>query len=309
MHGYAFLGTRIILDSATEVKLLENHVFRKASKSEAEQIHSLIQNYQKVGHHSLPCPYRHMEDEKGAMKRLPADEWMYWIVAFNGTNEKMHELECATSLIPTELEFATTIFFMDENDPESFGHVIPQTHHIERWKNLKWRSDSPQRITKCELESISDVFNKITKLEDQNCFVKYALESFYSSKQISSNISLKVVAYFSIIESLVTHAPRLAESLDSITHQIVRKLILLSKLFTRDLTIRTRFNGASEEKIWKMLYRYRSYIAHGTKADFKSEFQALSSKEHVETFLKEVIKELILIGLSQKEFLADLKEC
>ena len=59
----------------------------------------------------------------------------------------------------------------------------------------------------------------------------------------------------------------------------------------------------------KKLYGYRSALAHGTPADFKTKFQILKDPATVLNFLKEATKLTLLFAMKEPEFLADLKKC
>ncbi len=128
-------------------------------------------------------------------------------------------------------------------------------------------------------------------------------------KRIPKESELLTIGYFSIIEALITHAPRLDESLDSISHQLKNKLILLRKRFERKIEYSSYFLDTKEKTIWALLYSYRSHIAHGGIPDFTKKFQVLKSKEVVLDFLRENIKCLILCSLREPELMSDLKNC
>jgi hypothetical protein len=140
-------------------------------------------------------------------------------------------------------------------------------------------------------------------------YVRRALASYDSLRAIPSGMEIRVLGYFSIIESLVTHAPRSVETLDSINHQIVNKLILLGKRYERKILTSSYFSPAQDEKIWKLLYNYRSCLAHGSVPDFQGSHQLLKSQVSVFEFIHEVVKELIIYGMRNHEFLSDLKNC
>jgi hypothetical protein len=133
--------------------------------------------------------------------------------------------------------------------------------------------------------------------------VRIAVQNFSSLRDISNGSDLVIVGLFAIIESLITHAPRSSESLDSINHQITNKIILLRKRFSRDVLPKAYFMDATEDKIWKKLYSYRSAVAHGTPVNFDGDHQILKDRITVIKFLQDNIKELIILGLKEPEFL------
>lgn len=127
---------------------------------------------------------------------------------------------------------------------------------------------------------------------------------------ITNRSLLKTLSYFSIIECLLTHQPKPSDTMDSLTRQITYKMLLLSKRFERELVYKTHFPSSTEpEKVWRMLYQYRSVIAHGGEVDFGKTFSTLVSRDKVTDFLKEGLKLLLLYSLKEPEFLADLQKC
>jgi hypothetical protein len=156
---------------------------------------------------------------------------------------------------------------------------------------------------------IGDHYARIKALPGEASFIKEALRNFSTVRDIASRSELLVVGYFSVIESLVTHQPRQNENLDSIRHQVMHKLVLLSRRFERQILPGEYFHEASLETIWDKLYGYRSCLAHGGVPDFTKKLALLKSAEPAIRFVREVIKELIILGTREHQFLADLKEC
>jgi len=173
---------------------------------------------------------------------------------------------------------------------------------MESWQNAR-------RVHASQIARIGEHYARIKALPEGASFVAHALKNFYAMRAIPSRSDIRVIGYFAIIESLVTHAPRSAETLDSINHQVVNKLILLGKRFERQIPFDQYFLDAPPEKLWQLLYSYRSAVAHGGTPDFRRKLLLLKSQEPVVQFLKEVIKELLIFGMKEYAFLADLKNC
>lgn len=147
-------------------------------------------------------------------------------------------------------------------------------------------------------------------LKNDYPFIKKALSKFSILKQIPQDSELLILGYFSIIESLITHAPRSNETLDSINHQIANKIILLRKRFDRTINYSEYFDcSGNEETIWKKLYSYRSCLAHGSEPDFTNKLRLLKDKKTVCSFVQEVLKLIIIISLREPELISDLRNC
>ena len=148
----------------------------------------------------------------------------------------------------------------------------------------------------------------LDKLQYPNIF--RAITDFHQTKMITDHSALKVLSYFSIIESLLTHVPRPVDTIDSLTRQVSTKMSLLSKRFQRSLNYTRYFPQLpTPEKAWSKLYSFRSTIAHGGDANFKGEFSALISRDNIHEFLKESLKLLLLYTLREPDFVADLQKC
>jgi len=143
-------------------------------------------------------------------------------------------------------------------------------------------------------------------------FITQALDNYTKLQELGRlplNQNLKILGYFSIVEMLVTHKPKLKESIDSISHQIATKYNLLLKKFERKVDFSEYFEAANSDKIWKKLYAYRSDVAHGNIASFSGEYTILKSPDVVNAFLNEIIKNTILLALDDPQFIFDLKQC
>jgi hypothetical protein len=165
-------------------------------------------------------------------------------------------------------------------------------------------------LTSQQLASLGIWYDLYHNTPPEHAFVKAALSNFADLRRIPTTSDLIVVGLFSIIESLITHAPRLSETLDSINHQITNKIILLRKRYSRPIVPDTYFAHTAEETIWKKLYSYRSSVAHGTPVSIeKSDLQVLKSRQMVIDFLQDNVKELLQLGLRESGFLFDLRRC
>jgi hypothetical protein len=177
-------------------------------------------------------------------------------------------------------------------DPQNFHHIHPA-----------------KQIKDSEIREITENHALIKSTEKCYPMIRKALNNFSQLKSLPRQSQLVTLGYFSIIEALVTHKPRLNESLDSLNHQVSTKMVLLSKRFQRHLDYDFHFGQIEKEKVWKQLYGYRSALAHGIHADFDSEFKNLKDLKNVLGFLKETVKLTLLLALKEPEFLADLKKC
>jgi hypothetical protein len=319
--GLTFVFSHIEVDGQLPVPLIQDHIFRKATDQEAEILQENLNRFAlDFRAWTSIVPYRYsVRAEQDVQypgrtsffhEALPCEKWKYWVIAHECSNVHIRDLEHAAILLPVDLDFGFTLIY-DEGLQR--GSVVGRTgmpiHLVEIYNGPGFHMTQPARVQTADIARIKEYYELALSLPESGSFMRDAMRNFYGVRSISGGSTLRAIGYFAIIEALVTHSPRLAESLDSITHQIVNKLMLVAKRFERPFRAASSFPSVSEEKVWKKLYEYRSCLAHGGKPDFNKEFQILKSEQEVIAFLKETVKLLILFGLKNHELLADLKKC
>ena len=107
---------------------------------------------------------------------------------------------------------------------------------------------------------------------------------------------------------LLTHNPNDKEIGDSLSHQIATKVALLDKRLPEPLPYVDYFGDeSSPERIWKMLYSFRSAIAHGDNPDFKAKLRMLRSAKSATSFVGEATARLLRQALEEPELFDSLK--
>ncbi len=248
---------------------------------------------------------------------LPETEWKYWVLAYERASmtnleiEKMQTILRLFSILPESIDFACwTCFEESDQNGNITGFDMMIDEHTRDVYSIVNMSKVTQKLTSDYISSISTWLEKYYITEPDFDFIKNALVNFDVIRKLSDNISLKVVGLFSVIESLVSHKPDPKESNDSIGKQVQNKMTLLRKRYARKILKEDYFDEIGEEKTWSRLYSYRSAIAHGDKVDFnKKDFKPLRNNQAVVKFLVENVKELIILGLNDPEFLFDLRKC
>jgi hypothetical protein len=315
--GIFFILNHIDVKGDLPLQMIPDHTFRKARKNEIEEIEKLISISQPRDYRFNSALYRSMVIREGDANRtsysfeeLPESDWKYWVIAFEGWNEKLHEIEKCALLLDPDLDFGFQIIFEYEYQAGKVAaHTYMPIHLVEKYNSREYHTANAKEITTSELKKISRFYEMSHNINPRYAYINHALENFLSIRRIPARSELLIVGYFSIIETLITHAPRLTETLDSIGHQIRNKVVLLRKQFSRHIAYDLYFKDASEQKVWQKLYSYRSCLAHGSIPDFSGEFQILVDNRTILEFLKENIKELFKLALNDPEFMTDLKKC
>jgi len=241
------------------------------------------------------------------LEKLPFEKWRYWILFAEESLREIDKLQHAANLIHNDLSFGYTVFEEGSYKGGSTGNAYELSHYFGDAISLLM--ESPKTLKTEELELIGKYHNLINSLDPEFQPIYRVLQSFQHLKYIPDFSDLKIIGYFSIIESLITHPPKILGSEDSITHQIKTKIPLLQRRFDRVIDYSEFFREAKEEKIWTKLYEYRSRVAHGGELDFKKSLRILKSHQAVQGFLKEITKLLIISSLRDPGFIFDLQRC
>lgn len=295
------------------VELIPNHFLQRA---DAEQIEIIREKINRHYAHNFLLPayeYDWMEEEKDAnggssrkTQELPSEKWRYWVVTFDGPNRQTQDLQLAANLLHKDLDLGLIFAYWQEGKgPTAISQGTTNSSFFE--SDFGMIDGGSLKITTKEMSVIDDYFKAIKSCEKEQPHINKAVRDFFQLKSLPRQSSMVVLGYFAIIEALVTHDPK--EDFDSLNHQISTKMTLLSKRFERQLDYAGQFGQFEWEKVWKKLYGYRSALAHGTSADFKTKFQILKDPATVLNFLKEATKLTLLFAMKEPEFLADLKKC
>lgn len=142
----------------------------------------------------------------------------------------------------------------------------------------------------------------------------------FREHDINRENSLKHLGYFTIIESILSHAPAANDSLDSISRQLKRNLILLDNRMHNDYNLMLdKFNGVNPEKLISKLYSYRSCIAHGNNSEeeidwffangkyFESNFDFMNKKNLLSWYLRKIVQRVLFQAIIEPQLVTDLK--
>lgn len=306
---FCFIADVINFKGKLPLEVIPGHWFRKANTEETQRIKRELDARGMMS-------YRYEQKYVPAEKKnswqsiqLPSEDWRYYVISFNGSNDKIGDIEYSANLLEHDISIGFT--FISHEGIDGYGVIynpyIISTFFIDQ--GIRLQQEIP--LESNELLEINTNYNTIVnldKLRHPNIF--RAISDFHQTKMITNRSILKVLSYFSIIECLLTHVPRPIDTIDSLTRQVSTKMSLLSKLFQRKLDYTLHFPQLpTPEKVWKKLYSYRSTVAHGGDTDFNGVFADLLSRDNIQEFLKESLKLLLLYTLKEPDFVADLQQC
>ena len=159
--------------------------------------------------------------------------------------------------------------------------------------------------------TIGEIYRELKQAEREWPAHFRSAKEFHYLRGLPRDSDFQALGLFTVIESLATHAPDPKDPTDSLTRQVKSKMNLISKRFFRSLDWRDFFPKAPNgDKVWGALYEYRSKLAHGSEADFRSgRLKVLDSPRWSIEFLKEAAKLLIIQALREPQLISDLKSC
>jgi hypothetical protein len=314
-HGYVFVLTPIEITGIWNPELIPNHRLVRANQKQIAEIKEKISLFNSNPFFTKTSPYEN-EIERVPNTTQPGttvsvlplqpESWRYWAVEFDGINEKIFELGCACELIENEIELGFC-FLSDISGGQGFIWNPFSLSTFFQNHNQPLRTKT---LSQPDLTEIGRIFSLIQQLPQDFQHIGRALKRYDQIKWLPRHSEMAVIGLFSVIESLVSHAPKLTESADSLSHQLRTKIPMVMKRFHRNFLHPNYFPGiASEEQLWNKLYAFRSKIVHGEDTNLSGDLKQLQTLAAVIAFLRESSKKLLLLSLAEPEFMSGLKKC
>ena len=303
----------------------KNLTLRKLKTSEIEPISNKLTKfegeiYQDFGNRFETIWYKsNKNDTHHRLKKLPPENFKYRGVEFNKIDFNEDILIHALNLSSYNLFTALILRYVRTD----FGE-IPLLVGIDRTiENTLYFGDNIFSSYDQEgidykmdlLEEVENLYVKIYHLKQNSKFqhIFKSLEDFNYLNKLSNRSSFKVIAYFSIIEALITNNAQ--DRYQSITQQLKNKIRLLNNRFNESINFRNYFKKVPDtmvlEKIIEILYTYRSNIAHGNQIEFKKQLNILENidQKTILNFLHELTRKLLIQSLNEPQLFIDLKYC
>ncbi|MGA8332438.1 MAG: hypothetical protein WB777_24610 [Mycobacterium sp.] len=174
----------------------------------------------------------------------------------------------------------------------------------------------PERPDLAEIAEVVELRQALD--DDQFPEIARTIALFIEPDDLPEHSTQKFLAYFGIIESLLTHAPKPNDLVDSLTRQLTRNIVLLNNRLPdhRKLQLDT-FGGVKPENVVKKLYAYRSAAAHGgdTRDDVgwfeqnrpPSSLETNPMKLEIHLFARGMAKRLLIAAMREPQLVQDLK--
>lgn len=223
---------------------------------------------------------------------------------------------CRISDLDIWIEYWSIISKVDYKDTRKVGGNPAQ---CVRFFN---GADTFESIHNPSFSHLKEIINLRKNFKDEKYpNIKNAIQMF-REQDINQETHLKHLGYFSIIESILSHAPKSSDSADSISRQLTRNLILLNNRMEArfDLMI-NKFNGAKPKTVISKLYGYRSAIAHGNKSDKElnwffdnrkliedeNKVNIITRTRWMNWYLRKLTQRILVHALREPQLITDLK--
>jgi len=313
-HGYAFVLSPLRVDADLPYCIAPGHHLDRATDSQLQKIKPAITAF--LVDPTLASAYTNdiviiPSDKPGnkscQVNPLKKQDWRYFVINFEGTNSELEMIQQACLVMPNDIQVGFYFMQFGSAGGEGFGW---QSQSIQTFYNSSSVYDGfVAEVSIEDLQLVSETYSLLKELPSEYEHISRAFHRFMELRDILRFSELAIIGMFSIIESLLTHAPQLTESADSLTHQIRNKIVLVGKRFVRAISHEVIFGEIGEDKLWSRLYAYRSLIVHGEHVAFTRELRILKDRKTVVNFLREICKLLLITSLKEPVLMTDLKKC
>ncbi len=159
------------------------------------------------GLHHFPWELRIEAD--GTLTFLPEEEWRYFVIGFQGSNQTVLDIEYALCFAELELRigFVAGAFppLMAAGHPSRIYHPGPVVFQMMR--EAEWNFTSFLEVKSTDVENITLLCKQLENHDSRVVNMKRIAEQLLDLEELRPGSHLKFLAYFAILESLLTHPP------------------------------------------------------------------------------------------------------
>jgi hypothetical protein len=294
--SYTFVLNVGRLIDAPSYTLAPGHELRRATAEEIVRIKATLQGF--------GSPPLWLSDALWEIRlpmvifgeRLPEPEWRYFVIAFRGSQDAA--LQSALDLALLEIEVGFTIPQVSIPSSRALSIHPGRLFHVMedgvRFVDVSARDAEAIRAIHALLQGHDNGVVNVERLAIQ----------LGQLKALPHGSPLRFLGYFGVLESLLTHKPKLTDPYDSITRQVKKKLALLDNRWFPRIDY-APFGQVKPDVVWSQMYDYRSGVAHGDAP----RLGILRTHDAALTLIKETVKAVIRHALADPQLLRDLKDC
>jgi hypothetical protein len=303
--GYALISTVLDVRIDLPVEIVPGVFLRKASQAQVDRIRPWL-SAAGLFPATTRFEFERVPVGKGNGYRLvslPREEWKYLVLDYEGRNDALRPVAEVLAISMCPLRFDLVILEkMTGDGREYFGMLSGPEDDWQRECYLP----EPTILDDLGMVDIRECFELKSALDGmrhEGIARAMALYTKISAQRISE---FMVLAYFSVIEMLLTHQPGDREIGDSIRHQLQTKIPLLEARMPARIDY-SDFAPAPPRKVWDMLYTFRSAVAHGNHIDWGKSLKGLKSQQSAMDFLQEATRGILRQALREPDLVTSLK--
>jgi hypothetical protein len=282
---------------------------RRASIGEVAAIRDVLER--EAGNKNL-VPWQNStkkeSDDHTSYPVLPKEEWRYFVIDFEGSNLEIAEFEQTLSVADVELKLGFTVLkeaFVGTNIPTLLFDPARLFSQVQRTV----RGDLQFVVMNPSIASDISALDQTIKAYDAKVInIERLSKQLLELDALPYASPLLFLGYFAILESLLTHQPDAKDTIDSITRQVKRKLMLLDNRWKPPLDY-APFKGGTPESVWNKMYAYRSALAHGSEPDFKGNLNLLGDHRAALSLLRQAVKSVLRQAVAEPLLIRDLRDC
>ncbi len=157
------------------------------------------------------------------------------------------------------------------------------------------------------IDDLFEMYDQLRSSEAQHPWILRALNSYCDVRRLPIHSPLTTLGYFAILEMILTHDPAENGNIRTLTHQLRKKIPLVTRRPQASLDYSPFGNQVNEEKVWTLLYAFRSAVAHGAEPDFANKLLLLGHSQRVHAFLRNATRAILRHCLREPQLVADLR--
>lgn len=311
-NSFAFVQNCLDVKCELPFEVIPGYFFQKATEEQVNRIKkhlTCLYGERRLPYENKIVPKSSTSNTAVTCAPLKPDDWKYYIVRFEGYGDGVHDLQLASCLARIELVCGITFHITKNGGATQYS---PFAFIFSQFDDRIMMRSADEVLTEQDLKEIGVINAKIKKIETEYPAIKRAIEMFLSLRNLLPSSDFHVLGLFAVIELLITHKPKNTERGDSLGHQIRTKIPLLAQRFVKPLdcsSFKETDQVITNEKIWNLLYDYRSNLAHGETPDFSSKLKVLKDSVNSKAFLKIVAKTMLRHALDEPQLYMDLRKC
>lgn len=318
-----FIDDIIHFDTTKNIEITKDIYLRVATKDEQSIIKNLLKRF---GRFSDIFTFDYHEYEstdplkfQGNLKPRNEKDFRYCIV--EEFNTSVYNLTIPKAFLLTDKDYFSPFGFAKIKTgglsiKYSFEELSAFSYYNDinmvfgnRERSLTKSFDSSDRI---QIKNNISLLNNFELIKDDFPIISKALDDFFKISEISNNSVFKTISYFACLELLIVNGN--LENLKPIKFQLETKLNLLNNRFNQPIDISEYIKGPDTltlGNVIKIMYGYRSSVAHGDFIDFTKKLRILEkvSTNNILELLRIILKRTILFSLQEPELIRDLKKC